>query len=129
MSRNPAPGAVRQHGAPVGTVATWAVASHRLAARGTQALMSETVESGRAGTGAPEDLTAQYASLRASEERVLLVRQRHWLTFLEAGRWFVGSVAIGIVLLALAQPVPDDGLAGPLSTLLNWGFGCSSRSG
>jgi Bacterial PH domain/Short C-terminal domain len=84
--------------------------------------MSETVESGRAGTGTPEDLTAQYASLLASEERVLLARQRHWLTFLEAGRWFVGSVAIGIVLLVLAQPVPDDGLAGPLSTLLNWGF-------
>jgi hypothetical protein len=33
--------------------------------------------------------TQKYASLLATGERVLLVRQRHWLTFLEAGRWFV----------------------------------------
>ena len=41
----------------------------------------------------PVDATARYASLLASGERVILVRQRHWLTFLEAGRWFVLALA------------------------------------
>ena len=71
---------------------------------------------------ARQDQTAKYASLLATDERVLLVKQRHWLTFIEAGRWFVLALAIGIVLSALDQGVPDSGVAGPVSTLLSWGF-------
>jgi hypothetical protein len=71
---------------------------------------------------AQRDQTARYASLLATDERVLLVRQRHWLTFLEAGRWFVLALGAGIVLAALNQGVPDSGVAGPLSTLLSWAF-------
>ncbi len=71
---------------------------------------------------AQRDQTAKYASLLATDERVLLVKQRHWLTFIEAGRWFVLALGIGIVLSALDQAVPDSGVAGPVSTLLSWGF-------
>jgi hypothetical protein len=71
---------------------------------------------------APPDLTAQYASLLATGERVLLVRQRHWMVFLDAARWFVGAFFVGIVLAALGQSVPDGGVAGILNTLLSWGF-------
>ena len=46
---------------------------------------------------ATADETSKYASLLATDERVLLVRQRHWLTFLEAGRWFVLALVIGLV--------------------------------
>ena len=70
----------------------------------------------------PEDPTARFASLLASGERVVLVRQRHWLTFLEAGRWFVLSFGCGIVLLVLGQQFDDDGVSGFFSTLLDWGF-------
>ena len=73
-------------------------------------------------TAAPEDLTARYASLLASGERVILVRQRHWLTFLEAGRWFVLAFGCGLLLLILGQQFDDDGVSGFFSTLLNWGF-------
>ena len=66
--------------------------------------------------------TSKYDTLLATGERVLLVRQRHWLTFLEAGRWFVLALVIGLVSGALDQAVPDDGVAGPISTLLNWAF-------
>jgi uncharacterized membrane protein YdbT with pleckstrin-like domain len=69
-----------------------------------------------------EDETSKYDSLLATGERVLLVRQRHWLTFLEAGRWFVLALAAGLLALALDQAVPDSGVAGPLSTLLSWAF-------
>ena len=65
---------------------------------------------------------SKYDSLLATGERVLLVRQRHWLTFLEAGRWFVLALVIGLVSGALDAGVPNDGVAGPLSTLLNWAF-------
>jgi hypothetical protein len=71
-------------------------------------------------TGDPTD---RFASLLASGERVLLVRQRHWLTFLEAGRWFVLSLGCGVLLLILGQQVDDDGVSGFFSTLLSWGFG------
>jgi hypothetical protein len=85
--------------------------------------MAETSEPrGGEPPAAADDLTAQYASLLASGERVLLVRQRHWLTFLEAARWFVLAVGIGIVLAALGGSVSDDGVAGVLDTLLSWGF-------
>jgi hypothetical protein len=50
------------------------------------------------------------------------VRQRHWLTFLEAGRWFVLALGCGLLLLVLDQAVPDDGAVGFLSTGLSWGF-------
>ena len=63
-----------------------------------------------------------YDSLLATGERVLLVRQRHWLTFLEAGRWFVLALVIGLVSGALDAGVPNDGVAGPLSTLLHYAF-------
>ncbi|HKG10476.1 MAG TPA: PH domain-containing protein [Gaiellaceae bacterium] len=67
--------------------------------------------------------TSKYASLLATGERVLLVRQRHWLTFLEAGRWFVLALGIGFLVALLDQAVPDDGVVGFLGTLLSWGFG------
>lgn len=63
-----------------------------------------------------------YASLLATGERVLFVRQRHWMVFLDAARWFVGALFAGIVLAALGQSVPDGGVAGILNTLLSWGF-------
>jgi uncharacterized membrane protein YdbT with pleckstrin-like domain len=65
---------------------------------------------------------SKYDSLLATGERVLLVRQRHWLTFLEAGRWFVLAVVIALLSKALDAAVPNDGVTGPLSTLLNWAF-------
>ena len=65
---------------------------------------------------------SKYDSLLATGERVLLVRQRHWLTFLEAGRWFVLALVIGLVSGALDAGVPNDGVAGPLSTLLHYAF-------
>ena len=71
---------------------------------------------------ARQNQTGKYASLLATDERVLLVKQRHWLTFIEAGRWFVAALGIGIVIAALNQGVPDSGVTGPVSTLLSWGF-------
>ena len=68
------------------------------------------------------DDTSKYDSLLATGERVLLVRQRHWLTFLEAGRWFVLALVIGLVAGALNAGVPNSGVAGPLSTVLGWAF-------
>jgi hypothetical protein len=66
--------------------------------------------------------TERFDSLLATGERVLLVRQRHWLTFLEAGRWFVLAFVAGIAVLVLDQGVPDDGFFGFLSTGLSWAF-------
>jgi uncharacterized membrane protein YdbT with pleckstrin-like domain len=68
------------------------------------------------------DDTSKYASLLATGERVLLVRQRHWLTFLEAGRWFALAFGVGLLALLLDQAVPDDGVVGFLGTLLDWAF-------
>jgi uncharacterized membrane protein YdbT with pleckstrin-like domain len=76
----------------------------------------------RTSTSAQPDATARYASLLASGERVLLVRQRHWLTFLEAGRWFVLALVIGLVLAFLRSLVPNDGVVGWLDTGLGWAF-------
>ncbi|HET8873744.1 MAG TPA: hypothetical protein VFM83_08660, partial [Gaiellaceae bacterium] len=84
--------------------------------------MSGTAETQGTGTTPTEDEASKYASLLATGERVLLVRQRHWLTFLEAGRWFALALAAGVVAFILDQWVPDDGVAGPLSTLLGWAF-------
>ena len=76
----------------------------------------------RRGMSASAEDTSKYDSLLATGERVLLVRQRHWLTFLEAGRWFVLALVIGLVSGALDRAVPDDGVAGPISTLLGYAF-------
>jgi hypothetical protein len=84
--------------------------------------VSETVQTKGADGSAAEDVASRYGSLLATGERVLLVRQRHWLTFLEAGRWFVLAFGVGVVALVLDQAVPDDGIAGFLGTLLDWGF-------
>ena len=83
--------------------------------------MSDAVQTTEPSSS-PEDPTARFASLLASGERVVLVRQRHWLTFLEAGRWFVLSFGCGVLLLILGQQFGDDGVSGFFSTLLNWGF-------
>jgi hypothetical protein len=84
--------------------------------------MSGTVETRGAGPSPLEDESSRYASLLATGERVLLVRQRHWLSFLEAGRWFALALGAGILALAINGGVPDDGFFGFLSTLLGWGF-------
>jgi hypothetical protein len=76
----------------------------------------------QAVTTPPEDETAKYASLLATEERVLLVRQRHWLMFLEAGRWFVLALGIAIVAAVTNGNVSNHGVAGALSTALGWLF-------
>jgi Short C-terminal domain/Bacterial PH domain len=78
--------------------------------------MSEAAES------PPENESLRYASLLATGERVLLVRQRHWLAFLEAARWFVLALGAGVAALLLDQAVPDDGVLGFLGTVLDWAF-------
>ncbi len=85
--------------------------------------MSETIASGGGPESpSPDDLSERYASLLASGERVLLVRQRHWLTFLEAGRWFVAALGCGIVLLILSSAFGDGGVSGTVGDLLGSGF-------
>jgi hypothetical protein len=69
------------------------------------------------------DDTDRFASLLASGERVLLVRRRHWFTFVQAARWFLLVVGVGAVIAFLNGQVPDDGTFGFLSTILGWGFG------
>jgi hypothetical protein len=69
-----------------------------------------------------DDQSAAFASLLASGERVLLVRRRHWLTFIDAGRWFALAFLAGLGFFAVNSAVPDDGIAGPLSTVLGWSF-------
>ncbi len=87
--------------------------------------MSETAETetGKASPPAPEDPTARYASLLASGERVLLVRRRHWLTFLAAGRWFMLALGAAILAGALDSQVANGGVSGVLSTILGWAAG------
>ena len=70
-----------------------------------------------------EDPNKRFASLLASEERVIVVRQRHWATFLNAARWFVLVLGIGALIGLLNQGVPNDGVFGWLSSALGWGFG------
>jgi putative oligomerization/nucleic acid binding protein/PH (Pleckstrin Homology) domain-containing protein len=83
--------------------------------------VSETTEPTNAPTPQADE-TARYASLLASGERVILVRQRHWLTFLEAGRWFALALAVGLVLLVFGQSLDDGGISGFFGTILDWGF-------
>jgi len=68
------------------------------------------------------DETARFASLLATGEDVLMVRQRHWLTFIQAGRWFVLALVAGLGFLILNSAVSNGGVLGPLSTLLGWAF-------
>jgi hypothetical protein len=68
------------------------------------------------------DEAARFATLLASGERVLVVRRRHWLTFIDAARWFALSLVAGLVLGGLDQSVSDSGVSGVLSTFLGWGF-------
>src|SRR3990172_1937122 len=70
----------------------------------------------------PVDPTGKYASLLATGEKVLLVKQRHWLTFLEAGRWFGLALLAGVGVWFVNGFIPDDGALGFLSTLLTWAF-------
>src|SRR5512135_3198855 len=70
-----------------------------------------------------EDPNERFASLLASEERVIVVRQRHWATFINAARWFVLVLGIGLLVGLLDQGVPDSGVLGWLSSVLGWGFG------
>lgn len=87
--------------------------------------MSEAAETNPQETSPPatEDLTARYAALLASGERVLLVRQRHWLTFLAAGRWFLLAVLAAILSGAVDAQVGNGGVSGVLSTVLGWATG------
>ena len=82
--------------------------------------MSEPAEAPSQAAPPPPDLTEQYASLLASGERVLVVRRRHWLTFIAAGRWFVYALIAAIVAGALDAEIPNGGISGPLSTVLGW---------
>lgn len=86
--------------------------------------MSETAETTTPQEkSSPEDLTARYASLLATGERVLLVRRRHWLTFLEAGRWFLLAVLAAIVSAVIDGEVPNGGVSGFFSTVLGYATG------
>lgn len=85
--------------------------------------LSEPVDTTAAVANPPaEDETAKYASLLATDEQVLLVRQRHWLTFLEAGRWFVLALGVALVAAIANGNVGNSGAAGALSTVLRWVF-------
>lgn len=73
-------------------------------------------------TSTTPDEAVPFASLLASGEHVLTVRRRHWFTFVEAGRWFALALVAGLGFLVLDSAVSDDGVLGPLSTLLGWAF-------
>jgi hypothetical protein len=75
-----------------------------------------------AQTAAQPDPNAKYASLLASDERVLVVRQRHWFTFIQAARWFVLVLLAGVLSGFLNDQIDDDGLTGPISWVLGKGF-------
>ena len=78
---------------------------------------------GSTGRVAARDDTERFASLLASGERVVVVRQRHWFTFIQAARWFVLVLLAGVVVGFLGQQVDSDGITGFLNSILNWGFG------
>ena len=89
--------------------------------------MSDTADGPAAATSpapappAPDE-TAQFESLLASGERVLVVRQRHWLTFIQAARWFVLALGVALLTAFLNGQVSNDGVAGGISTALGWAF-------
>jgi hypothetical protein len=49
-------------------------------------------------------------ALLATDERVLVVRRRHWFTFIDAARWFALAFVVGVGLAALDRSVSDTGL-------------------
>jgi hypothetical protein len=53
---------------------------------------------------------------------VLLVRRRHWATFVVAARWFALILVAGVLVELLNGATPNDGTFGFLSTGLGWGF-------
>ena len=74
-------------------------------------------------SAAPADRTRKHASLLASGERVLVVRQRHWFTFIQAARWFVLVLVVGVLVGVLGRQVPTTtGSSGSSTRSSNWGF-------
>jgi hypothetical protein len=84
--------------------------------------VSEPADSKPVASAAPIDDTERFASLLASGERVLVVRRRHWFTFIRAARWFLLVLALGVLAGVVNGQVSDHGVLGFLSTVLNWGF-------
>ena len=81
--------------------------------------MTQPVDASTVSAGPPEpDETAQYRSLLASDERVLVVRRRHWFTFIRAARWFLLVLVIGVLVAILDGEVSNH----LFSTILSWGF-------
>jgi hypothetical protein len=75
-----------------------------------------------AAAAAAPDETAHYESLLATGERVLVVRRRHWATFIQAARWFLLILLGGLLLGYGDSKVGNGGAEGVLSTGLGWGF-------
>ena len=82
--------------------------------------MSEQAETS-AATAAPDE-TARYAPLLATGERVLLVRRRHWFTFVNAARWFLLVFGAAIIVEIANGSVPNGGVSGHVSDGLTWIF-------
>jgi len=92
--------------------------------------MSESATDRDAQTEAPPvDDTQRFASLLASGERVLVVRQRHWFTFIQAARWFVLVLVVGLIVGFFGSKVDGNGVSGVLNTIFNWGFGVFAVAG
>jgi uncharacterized membrane protein YdbT with pleckstrin-like domain len=49
-----------------------------------------------------------------------MVRRRHWLTFIAAGKWFGYALLAAIIAGVVDAQVPNGGIAGPVSTVLGW---------
>ena len=82
--------------------------------------MPEAADTSTAPAGTAEaDATGEFASLLASDERVLVVRRRHWVTFIRAARWFLLVLAAGILVAILDGQVSNNSV----STILDWGLG------
>jgi uncharacterized membrane protein YdbT with pleckstrin-like domain len=71
---------------------------------------------------AAPDVTERYAPLLASGERVLVVRRRHWFTFVASARWFLLVFGAAIVVEILNGSVGNGGISGHVSTGLTWIF-------
>jgi hypothetical protein len=84
--------------------------------------VSEPADTQAPATPEPVDETERYRSLLASGERVIMVRQRHWFTFIQAARWFLLVLGVGILAALLNGEVSDDGTFSFVSDALNWGF-------
>jgi hypothetical protein len=85
--------------------------------------MSESVDTVATPESAPASGdTARYAPLLAAGERVLLVRRRHWFTFVHAARWFLLVLVVAIADEILNGVVPNNGISGHVSKVLTWGF-------